>query len=73
MDPFVSLLRPLPSITWIPLSILWLGIGEMQKIAIVFMGSWIYILLSTVESTRPPSIRCCLRCGAETSARPISR
>ena len=52
MDPFVSLLRPLPSITWIPLTILWLGIGEAQKIAIVFMGSWIYILLYTVESTR---------------------
>ena len=52
MDPFVSLLRPLPSITWIPLSILWLGIGELQKVAIVFMGSWIYILLYTYESTR---------------------
>ena len=52
MDPFVSLLRPLPSITWIPLTILWLGIGEAQKVAIVFMGSWIYILLYTVESTR---------------------
>ena len=52
MDPFVSLLRPLPSITWIPLSILWLGIGEMQKVAIVFMGSWVYILLYTYESTR---------------------
>ncbi len=52
MDPFVSLLRPLPSITWIPLSILWLGIGETQKVAIVFMGSWIYILIYTYESTR---------------------
>ncbi len=52
MDPFISLLRPLPSITWIPLTILWLGIGESQKIAIVFLGSWIYILISTVESTR---------------------
>src|SRR6202000_2108464 len=53
MDPFVSLLRPLPSITWIPLTILWLGIGEAQKVAIVFMGSWIYILIYTYESTRP--------------------
>jgi len=52
LDPFVSLLRPLPSITWIPLTILWLGIGEGQKTAIVFMGSWIYILLYTYESTR---------------------
>jgi taurine transport system permease protein len=52
MDPFISLLRPLPSITWIPLTILWLGIGESQKVAIVFLGSWIYILISTYESTR---------------------
>jgi taurine transport system permease protein len=67
MDPFVSLLRPLPSITWIPLSILWLGIGEMQKVAIVFMGSWIYILLYTYESTRrvdPVLLRAARNLGA---------
>jgi taurine transport system permease protein len=67
MDPFVSLLRPLPSITWIPLTMLWLGIGEGQKIAIVFMGSWIYILLYTVESTKrvdPLLIRAARNLGA---------
>lgn len=67
MDPFISLLRPLPSITWIPLSILWLGIGEAQKIAIVFMGSWVYILLYTVESTKrvdPILIRAARNLGA---------
>jgi taurine transport system permease protein len=52
IDPLISLLRPLPSITWIPLTMLWLGIGEGQKVAIVFMGCWIYILLYTVESTK---------------------
>jgi len=52
LDPLVSLLRPLPSITWIPLTILWLGIGEGQKTAIVFMGTWIYVLMYTYESTR---------------------
>jgi taurine transport system permease protein len=67
VDPFVSLLRPLPSITWIPLTILWLGIGEMQKVAIVFLGSWVYILLYTVESTRrvdPLLIRAARNLGA---------
>jgi taurine transport system permease protein len=67
MDPFVSLLRPLPSITWIPLSILWLGIGEGQKVAIVFMGSWIYVLLYTLESTKrvdPILIRAARNLGA---------
>lgn len=71
MDPFISLLRPLPSITWIPLSILWLGIGEAQKVAIVFMGSWIYILLYTVESTRrvdPLLLRAARNLGASDAA-----
>ena len=71
MDPFVSLLRPLPSITWIPLSILWLGIGELQKVAIVFMGSWIYILLYTYESTRrvdPILVRAARNLGASDLA-----
>ena len=57
IDPFVSLLRPLPSITWIPLTILWLGIGEQQKVAIVFLGSWIYMLFYTLRPCSA-SIRC---------------
>lgn len=67
LDPFVSLLRPLPSITWIPLTMLWLGIGESQKIAIVFAGSWIYVLLYTYESTKrvdPLLIRAARNLGA---------
>ena len=71
MDPFVSLLRPLPSITWIPLTILWLGIGEGQKVAIVFLGSWIYILLSTVEATKrvdPLLVRAARNLGASDIA-----
>lgn len=71
MDPFVSLLRPLPSITWIPLTMLWLGIGEGQKVAIVFMGSWIYVLLYTLESTKrvdPTLIRAARNLGASDLA-----
>jgi taurine transport system permease protein len=71
VDPFVSLLRPLPSITWIPLTMLWLGIGESQKIMIVFMGSWIYILLYTIESTKrvdPLLIRAARNLGANDVA-----
>jgi taurine transport system permease protein len=71
IDPFVSLLRPLLSITWIPLSILWLGIGESQKTAIVFMGSWIYILLYTLESTKrvdPLLVRAARNLGASDLA-----
>ena len=70
-DPIISLLRPLPSITWIPLTMLWLGIGEVQKYAIVFMGTWIYVLLYTMESTKrvdPILIRAALNLGASKKA-----
>ena len=30
-DPIISFLRPLPSMSWIPLSLLWFGITETQK------------------------------------------
>ncbi|RKQ35914.1 ABC transporter permease [Oceanobacillus halophilus] len=51
-DPIISIIRPLPSMAWIPLSLLWLGIGEEQKYAIVFMGSFAPALLYTIDATR---------------------
>lgn len=49
--PIVSFLRPLPSISWVPLAMIWLGAGEMQKLAIVFMGSFSAALIYTIEAT----------------------
>src|SRR5688572_29459288 len=51
-NPVISIIRPLPSLSWIPLSILWFGIGEEQKYMIVFMGTFASALLYVVESTR---------------------
>ncbi len=49
--PIVSFLRPLPSISWVPLALIWMGSGETQKIAIVFMGSFAAALIYTIEAT----------------------
>lgn len=51
-DPIISLLRPLPSMSWVPLSLLWFGITETQKYSIVFMGTIAPALLYTIEATR---------------------
>ncbi len=67
-DPFISLLRPLPSMSWIPLSLLWLGITETQKYSIVFMGSFAPSLLYIIEATRsidPLLIRAARNLGAK--------
>lgn len=49
--PIVSFLRPLPSISWVPLAMIWFGTGEGQKMAIIFMGSFAAALLYTLEAT----------------------
>src|SRR6201988_1603134 len=38
-EPFVSFARYLPASAFIPLLILWAGIGETQKLMVIFIGS----------------------------------
>lgn len=51
LNPVVSIIRPLPALSWIPLSMLWLGIDEQQKYAIVFMGCFASVLVYTMDAT----------------------
>lgn len=51
LNPIVSIIRPLPALSWIPLSMLWLGIDEQQKYAIVFMGCFASVLVYTTDAT----------------------
>jgi len=52
VDPFVELLRPISPLAWIPLAILWLGIGEAGKIMVVFVGTFFPLLLNTVAGVK---------------------
>lgn len=66
-NPILSLLRPLPSMSWIPLSLLWFGITETQKYSIVFMGTFAPALVYVIEATRnidPLLIRAAQNLGA---------
>ena len=44
-EPFVSFARYLPASAFVPLLILWAGIGEMQKLLVIFIGSVFQIVL----------------------------
>ena len=44
-EPFVSFARYLPASAFIPLLILWAGIGESQKLLVIFIGSVFQIVL----------------------------
>lgn len=57
MDPLVSTLRPIPPIAWIPLAILWFGLGMKPTIFIIFIGTLFPIILNTQEGVRSASKR----------------
>ena len=45
----IQILKPIHPIAWIPLAILWFGIGESSKLYIIFYGAFFPILLNTVD------------------------
>ncbi|MCB5174193.1 ABC transporter permease [Microvirga lenta] len=45
LEPFVSFARYLPASAFVPLLILWAGIGEFQKLLVIFIGSFFQIIL----------------------------
>lgn len=47
-NPFVELTRPIPPLAWVPLAILWFGIGDLSAVFIIFLGAFFPILLNTV-------------------------
>jgi ABC-type nitrate/sulfonate/bicarbonate transport system permease component len=52
LDPVLEILRPVPPLAWIPLSILWFGIGDTQNEFIIFLGIFFPILLNTVTGVK---------------------
>jgi ABC-type nitrate/sulfonate/bicarbonate transport system permease component len=52
LAPFFSFLRPIPPIAYIPLVILWFGIGEFSKIVLIFLASFLYVALNTAAGVR---------------------
>jgi NitT/TauT family transport system permease protein len=52
LEPVMAPLRYLPISAFIPLLILWLGIGEEQKIAFLFLGVFVYLLPVVVTAVR---------------------
>lgn len=67
VDPLVEILRPVPPLAWIPLSILWFGIGDLQNQFIIFLGCFFPILINTVAAVKgiePNLIRAARALGA---------
>ncbi len=52
LDPTLQAIRAVPSLAWVPLILLWLGIGETAKITLVAIGAFFPIYVSLVAGIR---------------------
>jgi len=51
-DPFITAFNATPRLVFLPLLMLWLGIGVWSKVAIVFLGALFPLLINTHEGVR---------------------
>ncbi len=70
LGPLVSGLQAIPSIAWLPLTVLWLGLSEASIITIVFLGAVWSIVVNTeagIRNVPPLWIRAAMTMGASGS------
>ena len=66
-SPLIEVLRPIPPIAWIPLAILWFGIGLGSKVFIIAIGAFFPALINTyigVKFVDPVLIKAAKTLGA---------
>ena len=52
LDPTLQAIRAVPSLAWVPLILLWLGIGEAAKVTLVAIGAFFPIYVALVAGIR---------------------
>ena len=65
--PVFEIVRPIPPVSWIPLTIVWLGIGLPAKAFIVFFAAFVPCLINAytgIRQTAPVLINVAKTCGA---------
>jgi NitT/TauT family transport system permease protein len=55
LAPVVSFIRPMPAIAFIPLVILYFGIGEFSKIVVIWVPAFLYMELNTMAGVKSVS------------------
>lgn len=67
LDPLIELYRPVPPLAWLPLVIIWFGIGETPKILLIYLAIFAPVVMSTlagVKSAQQVRIRAAQSLGA---------
>jgi len=57
IDPFIHLLRSVPGIAWLPLAMIWFGIGNTTSLFLIVLAAFFPVYLSTYQGARNISPR----------------
>lgn len=52
INPVFLLIRPIPPLAWIPLAILWLGLGDAAKIMVIFFSAFVPAVINSYTGVR---------------------
>ncbi|HEY6345082.1 MAG TPA: ABC transporter permease [Bryobacteraceae bacterium] len=52
MDLLIQILRPISPLAWMPMAVVWFGVGDAAPIFLIFLGAFFPILLWTAEGVR---------------------
>jgi NitT/TauT family transport system permease protein len=52
LDPLLQVLRPIPPIAFIPLAILWFGLGNPPAVFLIALGAFFPVLMNTIAGVR---------------------
>lgn len=67
LDPLIELYRPVPPLAYLPLMVIWFGIGETSKVLLIYLAIFAPVALSTlagVKNSRQVRIRAAQALGA---------
>lgn len=51
-EPLAHIIRPISPVAWLPLIVLWFGIGDLPTMVIIFIAAFFPILLTTIAAVR---------------------
>ncbi len=62
LNPLIQVFRPISPLAWIPIGILWFGVGDLASIFLIFLASFLPVTVAAMNAVRnvPPNL---LRAG----------
>ena len=69
INPVFLIIRPIPPLAWIPLAILWLGLGDAAKILVIWFAAFVPSVINTFAGVRAidrPTIEAARMLGTPT-------